>query len=152
MDRIQAIHGFPLAHVWPLTAADEPYLYAALFNASQGQEWKVYRKADVPSYLHHRHSDRIAPIVAIPPLGWIFGRKNAFDGHGMHGYDPRLEAMHAVFIARGPAFIRSQGKPAPYFSNTQVYGILARVLDVHAAPNNGSEFWLDRSGLLKGNG
>ncbi len=43
--------------------------------------------------------------------------------------------MHGLFVASGPAFRR--GVVVPAFENVDVYNVLARVLGVTAAPNDG---------------
>ncbi|MGH8081248.1 MAG: alkaline phosphatase family protein, partial [Lysobacter sp.] len=54
---------------------------------------------------------------------------------GSHGYDPALPSMRAIFLARGPAFKRS-GTLAP-FDNVDVYPLMARLLGIKAANNDG---------------
>jgi predicted AlkP superfamily pyrophosphatase or phosphodiesterase len=54
---------------------------------------------------------------------------------GSHGYDNALPSMRAVFIARGPSF--KQGQTIEGFDNVDVYPLLARLLGVPAAPNDG---------------
>lgn len=56
---------------------------------------------------------------------------------GMHGYDNALPDMHAIFMATGPAFKNGPAVVEP-FHNIDVYNVLARILGVSAAPNNGS--------------
>jgi predicted AlkP superfamily pyrophosphatase or phosphodiesterase len=55
---------------------------------------------------------------------------------GSHGYDPALPSMRALFVAHGPAFRR--GAVLPAFDNVHVYPLLARLLGVSEAPNDGS--------------
>jgi predicted AlkP superfamily pyrophosphatase or phosphodiesterase len=52
-----------------------------------------------------------------------------------HGYDPAVRAMHGLFVASGPAF--KTGVVVPAFENVDIYGVLARVLGVVPAPNDG---------------
>ena len=54
---------------------------------------------------------------------------------GNHGYDPEVRAMHGLFVASGPAFKR--GVVVPAFENVDIYDVLARVLGVAPAPNDG---------------
>jgi hypothetical protein len=55
---------------------------------------------------------------------------------GMHGYDPQVASMHGVFVASGPAFRRDAVVPA--LDSVDVYNVLARVLGVRPAPNDGN--------------
>ena len=43
--------------------------------------------------------------------------------------------MHGLFVASGPAFKR--GVVVPAFENVDIYDVLARVLGVVPAPNDG---------------
>lgn len=54
---------------------------------------------------------------------------------GSHGYDPALVSMRAVFIARGPAF--RVGARIAGFDNVDVYPLLAGLLGIAPAPNDG---------------
>jgi predicted AlkP superfamily pyrophosphatase or phosphodiesterase len=76
--------------------------------------------------------------------GWQVLRRTTFDGikagkitggRGQHGYDPQLMSMRAIFIAAGPAFKR--GVTVAPFENVSIYTVLARILGVTAAPNDG---------------
>jgi predicted AlkP superfamily pyrophosphatase or phosphodiesterase len=53
----------------------------------------------------------------------------------MHGYDPDLPSMQALFLARGPSFRR--GAVVPGFENVHVYPLLAELLGVRPAPSDG---------------
>jgi hypothetical protein len=52
----------------------------------------------------------------------------------MHGYPPERASMRAIFIARGPAFGKGVVKP---FQNIHIYPLLAKVLELQPAPNDG---------------
>jgi len=54
----------------------------------------------------------------------------------MHGYPPDLPSMRALFIARGPAFAR--GAVVPPFQNIHVYDLVAHILRLTPAANDGS--------------
>ena len=53
-----------------------------------------------------------------------------------HGYDPALMSMRGIFVAAGPAF--RQGATVPAFENIHIYDVLAQVLGVTPAPNDGN--------------
>jgi predicted AlkP superfamily pyrophosphatase or phosphodiesterase len=55
---------------------------------------------------------------------------------GMHGYPPDLPSMRALFLARGPAFRR--GEVVPPFQNIHLYSLVAHILGLTPAPNDGS--------------
>jgi predicted AlkP superfamily pyrophosphatase or phosphodiesterase len=99
----------------------------------------VYRKADAPTHWRFRTLARVPPIVGVADEGWsVVRRRMPADAHfslGNHGYDPRVRSMHGLFVASGPAFRR--GTVVPAFENVSVYNVLARVLGVTPAPNDG---------------
>jgi predicted AlkP superfamily pyrophosphatase or phosphodiesterase len=98
---------------------------------------KVYRKSEIPAGLHYRAHSRIQPIVAIADEGWIATARKAGPGpRGMHGYPPDLPSMRALFLARGPAFAR--GAVVPPFQNIHVYNLIAHILRLTPAANDGS--------------
>jgi len=74
---------------------------------------RVYRKAEMPAK----------------------GEMN--DLRGGHGYDNELESMRAIFIAHGSAF--KKGVVIEPFENIQVYNVMARILGLTPAPNDGNE-------------
>ena len=79
-------------------------------------------------------------IVGVADEGWTIARRHlnvaAVFSRGNHGYDPQVRAMHGLFVASGPAFRR--GAVVPPFESVDVYNVLARVLGVSPAPNDGN--------------
>jgi len=55
---------------------------------------------------------------------------------GNHGFDNAEKDMAALFVARGPK-LRKQTKIDP-FPNIEVYNLMARILGLKSAPNNGT--------------
>jgi len=103
---------------------------------------KVYRKARIPARWHFRDNARITPVVAVADEGWVIATReriarnaNYGDG-GTHGYDNATTSMQAMFVAIGPAF--AVGKEVPRVRNVDVYDLMAHVLGLRAAPNDGS--------------
>ncbi|HUQ49967.1 MAG TPA: ectonucleotide pyrophosphatase/phosphodiesterase [Terriglobales bacterium] len=103
---------------------------------------KVYRKAEIPAGLHYGQGPRIMPIIAIAEPGWTFystqkrmlERKG--EEKGAHGYNPAVRDMHAIFIAHGPNF--TAGKTVAPFENVNVYPVMAKILGLQPAKNDGS--------------
>ncbi|HYW49855.1 MAG TPA: alkaline phosphatase family protein, partial [Gemmatimonadaceae bacterium] len=118
----------------------EDYVLRALRGAHP--HLQVYRKADVPARLHYSTGARVTPVVAIADEGWSVGTRAALaklqrgKTRGAHGYDNALSSMGALFIAAGPSFRR--GVTVPAFANVHVYPLLATLLQLHAAPSDGS--------------
>jgi predicted AlkP superfamily pyrophosphatase or phosphodiesterase len=101
---------------------------------------QVYRKGEVPARLHFNNNPRITPIVTIADEGWTMTTRTAaragLPAGGTHGFDNLLPSMGALFVASGPAF--RQGVVVPPFQNVHVYALLAGLLGVTPAPNDGS--------------
>jgi predicted AlkP superfamily pyrophosphatase or phosphodiesterase len=102
----------------------------------------VYRGADLPARYHDDASPRIAPLIAVADEGWLVtthGRAaqwGARPPRGMHGYDPGLRSMRAAFLARGPSFRR--GVVVAPFENVHLYALMAVLLGLEPAPNDGT--------------
>ena len=63
--------------------------------------------------------------------------------NGTHGYDNLSEEMRAIFMAQGPTFElykqrTGQGNIMNEFRNVEVYNIMAKILDLAPAANNGT--------------
>jgi predicted AlkP superfamily pyrophosphatase or phosphodiesterase len=127
-------------------AGKEEEIYQTLRSRLPSQA-RVYRKAELPARLHYSDSPRIAPLLVLPDEGWILTNRKSFEEMkakgrmnqpgGGHGYDNRLASMRAIFIAHGDRF--KKGRVVPPFENVQVYNIMARLLGLKPAPNDGSD-------------
>ncbi len=103
----------------------------------------VYRRADVPAELHYNTHPRISPVIGIAADGWtVTTRRQLAEWQasgrqlgGNHGFDPRLRSMHGLFIAAGAQF--RQGATIPPLENIHLYEMMARVLGLRPAPNDG---------------
>lgn len=104
----------------------------------------VYRKAETPEHWHYRHHPRIPPIVGAADEGWQVMTRAQLERQkarvlgqvsGQHGYDPRVTSMRALFVAAGPAV--REGVVVEPFENVSVYNVLARILGLTPAPNDG---------------
>ena len=126
----------------------------AKFAAKPGREAEVeravlrphdhvhcWRKTDLPARLHYGTNARIPPLLCLADDGWLIFTRKFMDNAkhkislGEHGYDNDDPAMRALFVAHGPAFKR--GITVPEFDNVDVYPLLAHVLHLQAAPNDG---------------
>jgi len=104
-------------------------------------QYDCWRKENLPPRWHFGTHPRIPPIVCQMHEGWdavpreTVAERPKDHARGSHGYDPALPSMRALFLARGPAFAR--GKIISAFDNVDVYPLLARLLGIPAAPNDG---------------
>jgi len=104
-------------------------------------QYDCYRRDALPARWHYGTNPRVPPIVCQMHEGWdaLYPEKLAKrppqETRGSHGFDPALPSMRALFVARGPSFV--PGTELPAFDNVDVYPLLARLLGIHPAPNDG---------------
>jgi alkaline phosphatase D len=125
--------------------ADAEKAYHSLLGALQGPDdkFKVYRRSNVPAYLHFNLNPREGDPVVLPtgPYSIVAHDPNSNGGtrtppRGGHGYDPRqMPSMKAIFIATGPD-IRAGVAVAP-FENVNVYPLIAKILGLQIGPVDG---------------
>ncbi len=113
-------------------------VYQALVKAHP--QLSVYRKGEVPARLHFNSHPRITPLVLVAAPGWTITTAARMAGRQMnaggHGFDPAAREMGALFVASGPAF--RQGVTVAPFQNIHVYSLMAHILGITPAPNDGS--------------
>ena len=97
----------------------------------------AWQKEDIPEHLHYGSSSRFPGIVAVADSLWSIGLNPDPSGYsgGAHGYDNVFTDMNTIFFAEGPAF-KENYSSAP-FSNVEVYGIIAEILDLEPAATDG---------------
>ncbi|KAI8912733.1 alkaline-phosphatase-like protein [Gorgonomyces haynaldii] len=143
MRGLRVVENGPLLSIYPPNGLIAPYVQN-LTAASKNGLFEVW--IQVPEGLHYTHPTRTAPITILPIPGYMFARyRNGYDPNkppfplGVHGYLPTMTDMHATFIAHGPYF---EGREVPpYVANIDVYQLIADVLGIKAAPNNGTRIW-----------
>ena len=98
----------------------------------------AWAKDSVPARLAYGHNARVTRIVGVMDDGWVIAWKHGRPLRlgGNHGYDNADPMMRAVFVAHGPAF--KAGSTLGDIPNVDVYPLLARLLGVLPAPNDGS--------------
>jgi predicted AlkP superfamily pyrophosphatase or phosphodiesterase len=114
------------------------------------EHFDCWRKHALPARWHYGQHSRVPPIVCQMHESWDALPRETLDkraavlrqthgvgarARGSHGYDPALPSMRAIFLARGPAFRR--GARLPPFENVDVYPLLARLLGIPPAANDG---------------
>ncbi len=139
----------PTVGLFPRPGKDQA-VYDALVKAHP--RLRVFRRSETPEAWHYRDHPRIPPIIGVMDEGWQIMRRatseairegRASPAGGQHGYDSQLMSMRGVFVAAGPAFRQSLTVPA--FENIHIYNVLAQVLGVTPAPNDGQS---DVAGLV----
>lgn len=132
---LSEITAFNLAPDVPAAAIDH------LLAADEGIE--CHRREHTPTHWRYGSHPRVADIVCLLEDGWRIRSRSLFanrpwagsNNRGSHGYDPRLPSMRALFIGHGPAFTR--GLEVPPFQNIHIYPMLARLLGIETAANDG---------------
>ena len=103
------------------------------------QQGRAYLREELPQRFHYRADPRAGDVVVVMDEGWtlITGLQRVvrpFRGRrGMHGWDPALPSMHALFVAMGPG-IRA-GATIPQIDTVDVYPFMAELLGLRAAPD-----------------
>jgi predicted AlkP superfamily pyrophosphatase or phosphodiesterase len=102
---------------------------------------QVFLKDSVPARYRYRAHPRITPIVLLADEGWTISSTERLQRLGMprggtHGYDNFLPSMGALFVAAGPDI--QLGRVIGPVANVHVYPLLARLLGITPAPNDGS--------------
>ncbi|HDS0951580.1 TPA: alkaline phosphatase family protein [Stenotrophomonas maltophilia] len=110
--------------------------------------YECWKKESLPARWHYGTHPRVPPIVCQMDEGWDALHaeriaKRDRQERGSHGYDNALPSMRAVFVARGPSF--HQGLVIDGFDNVDVYPLLAHLLQVPAAPNDGNAETLQKT-------
>lgn len=148
LSMIDRIEGYPLLAIRP-THDDyiEPLYQAFLRLQEVHPQFYVYKRDEIPERYHFQDNIRIPPLLVVPDAGWMMGthdeypdRNAPLNPRGVHGYDNLHPESRAIFVASGPFFEKHYGsgsilKP---FWNIQVHNLLADILDIEPAPNNGS--------------
>ncbi|MFC2136530.1 ectonucleotide pyrophosphatase/phosphodiesterase [Bacteroidota bacterium] len=100
----------------------------------------IYLKEEIPEEYHYSKHNRISRIIGIADLGWSIIQNDTKEKYslngGNHGYDPKYRDMHGIFIAAGPSF--KENVTLKSFQNIQVYNILAEIMNIEPAPNDGN--------------
>ena len=107
------------------------------------QHITIYKRDQVPAALHYRGHPRMAPIVGVLDEGWLITtreaearrRPDAEARGGLHGFDPKFQSMHGLFVAAGPDV--RQGLVVAPFENIHVYDLLCSILKITPAKNDG---------------
>lgn len=123
------------AGLTPLTPEAEAILLG------RHEHFECWRRARIPDRFHFGSNPRVPPVFCLADTGWLINTRPRYANRpmrgpaGSHGFDPYDPRMRALFVARGPS-IRS-GVRLPVFDNVSVYPLLAKLLGVTPAPNDG---------------
>ncbi len=115
--------------LYPKSDADAQKAYEAMRGKSD--KFAVYRRAEVPGYLHFDSNSREGDPVVVPNGPYFLSTDTDPDAPehpvGMHGFDAtRMPEMKALFVAAGPDIRR--GVVVQPFDNVDVYPLIAKIL------------------------
>lgn len=141
----QVVWNSSLVHIFPKAGMAEA-VYSSL--KAKAPHITVYRKQEMPERFHYGTSQRIGEVVVLADEGWMLSSRERYkppppsvDGNikyrGAHGFDNQLESMRALFVGHGPAFKRAL--VVEPFANVDVYNVMAKILKLKPAPNDGNK-------------
>lgn len=115
-----------------------------VYNALKANEenFKVYKKEDIPERYHLKNHRRIPDLLLVADLGYTINAKEYFDSResypsgGTHGFDNQEKEMHAIFVANGPDF--KEGYQMKAFQNIHLYSLMAHLLNIKPAQTDGT--------------
>ena len=99
----------------------------------------VWKKDEVPAKYFYGTNPRVADLIVLPDVGAYvqFTDRPRKPSAGNHGYDNFAPEMEAIFYASGPSF--KQHVKYPAMANVNLYLLIARLLHLKPAPNDGEE-------------
>lgn len=107
----------------------------------------VWKKEEIPAKYVYGKNTRIGDLIVLPDIGTYVQfrpKSRPFYGGG-HGYDNFAKEMEAIFYAAGPSF--KKNVEVPTMANVNLHLIIARLLGIEPAPNDGEDAVVDQ--LLK---
>ena len=108
-------------------------IVAALQNVDHLRVWK---RGELPEYLHYGNNENMSDVVVLPDVGWYFS-DDKLTQHGSHGFDHTCSDMWVGFRAIGPDFKQGYER-AHTFRNVCVYPLLCHLLGIAPSPNDGT--------------
>ena len=124
----------------------------------------AFTRFEIPEKFHYRGSSNSAPILVTAEEGTVIlasdpkvqrpiahtssGKSSQAESgtrSGLDGYDPDVEDMRGIFLAKGPHF-KMGGEEVGPIELVDVYQLLAHLLRIKTNPHNGT--WSHVSGML----
>ena len=150
MATVDVVDWSPVLQIAPKTGTVDA-LYKTLRDRHPALE--IYRREELPAWMHYSANPRIQPIVGIASDGWSITTHARFEKTepewraigGEHGYQGRYRSMQGLFVAAGP--LVREGLTVPAFENIHIYDLMCRMLGLTPAKNDGDPAMTTR--LLK---
>lgn len=99
----------------------------------------VWKKNEIPAKYVYGSHPRIGDLVVMPAIGTYVQFRDASHPRyaATHGYDNFAPEMEAIFYAAGPSFKKQT--EVPVMANVNLYLLIARLLHLQPAPNDGED-------------
>ncbi len=100
---------------------------SVMFRLERTPHLLAWRQGEGPDHLRYSEHPRLLDVTVLADSAWSihWGEPSGYSA-ATHGFDPANKDMHAIFMAKGPAF--RQGLIIPSFENVYVYDIMLYVL------------------------
>ncbi|XP_029649912.1 uncharacterized protein LOC115223464 [Octopus sinensis] len=95
----------------------------------------LYNPSTLPRHFHYTHNQRIGDFILVTDAGWIVAQSSETECKKLN-YDLD-NSKQAFFLASGPSFVNSTLTEP--FDNIELYNMMADLLKIEPAPNNGTE-------------
>ena len=99
------------------------------------QHGRAYLRQELPERFQYRDDPRAGDVIVVMEEGWLLRRRGVRSWRpgrwGMHGWDPALPSMRAIFLALGPD-VRA-GTVIDAVDNVDVYPFMTELLGLQPA-------------------
>jgi predicted AlkP superfamily pyrophosphatase or phosphodiesterase len=137
LNDVDVLDWSPVALIKPEEGKTEE-VYSALKENEENYE--VFLREDLPERFRFSSHYRIPDIIMIADVGYSITDRVYYERRGIiaatHGYDNLAPEMHTFFAAKGPDF--QQGAEVPPLESVHIYELMARILNLEPAPNDGN--------------
>ena len=125
-----------------LYGAEDTTMKKAVKALNEELHITAYLKEDIPERFQFKNHYRIKDVLVLADEGWYIQNQaisslsevgTYIPKGGTHGYDYQLRRMHAIFIAKGPAF--KSGTISPPFENVNIYPLISHILNIDPHPD-----------------
>lgn len=130
------VNNGPLAHIHLDQKGDVRKVLRDLRDKEAAFHFKAYAADNCELVKGKKHLDRFGDIILVTDYPYSFAdsrrmvqmANNVRETIGVHGYDPAIPDMHAIFFANGPQI--KPGITLPPFENIHVYPLVCQLLDL----------------------
>jgi len=138
LNQVNVVDWNPVAMINPKDESNADEIFEKL--KADERNYRVYKKEDLPERLRFKNHHRVPEIILIADLGYSITTSERFERNGItggaHGYDNEHAEMQSFFLANGPSF--KKGYQIEGFQNIHLYEVMAHLLNLDPAPNDGS--------------